>query len=198
MSIIYRSIYLYRAVMWLLYLGKYRKRFTRITDLLRESDKTVLELCFGDIYIAEYCKAHSKKWIGYDISEHFVTYARRIGFDARREDISLLAKFPENDVCVMIGSLYHFHKELRELFGKILHAAPRFILSEPVINWTNKGGFLSSLARLFTGAGKGHESFRFDEASLIETLEALKRELRFDYKVVHKDRDMVVEIRRAI
>lgn len=196
-SIIYRSIYLYRAVMWLLYRGKYRMRFARITELLRESDKAVVELCFGDIYIADYCKMRGKRWIGYDISEHFVAYAQKKGFDAKREDISLLEQFPESDVCIMVGSLYHFHTELRELFGKILRSAPRLILSEPVVNWTNKGGIPSTLAQMLTGAGKGEESFRFDEASLIARLETLKKEFHFNYRIVQKDRDMLLEIIRV-
>ena len=197
MSIIYKSIHLYRFVMNLLYRGAYRGRFVRVADFIVPNDHTVLELCFGDTYVAKHCRSFGKRWIGYDISEQFVAYARRKGFDARQTDISQLESFPESDVSVMVGFLYHFYPDIQPLLKKILRSAPRFILSEPIVNWTNQGGLLSSLARMFTSAGKGHETFRFDEVSLIETLNALKKELSFDYRVVHKDRDMVIEIKRS-
>ena len=68
-SVIYRRLWLYRGVMTLLYKGRYRARFARVAALLRDEDQTVLELCFGDVAIAEYCRSHGKSWIGLDVSD---------------------------------------------------------------------------------------------------------------------------------
>ena len=36
-----------------LYLGRYRQRFKDITNELGPRDNNIIELCFGDIYIAD-------------------------------------------------------------------------------------------------------------------------------------------------
>ena len=50
-SIIYRNIYIYRILMNILYRMKYLTRFHDIIDLMKPSDKTVLDLCFGDVLL---------------------------------------------------------------------------------------------------------------------------------------------------
>ena len=55
-SIIYKNIWLYRFVVSLLYLGKYNTRFKNVALFLDPiQDTSVIELCFGDIYIAKWC-----------------------------------------------------------------------------------------------------------------------------------------------
>src|SRR3989344_2200070 len=87
MSFIYKSIQIYRLVMGILYHGDYTGRFTRLMDLIHPGDKTIVELCFGDIYIAEFCRNNDKKWIGYDLNPSFVQHARRQGFNAIQADV---------------------------------------------------------------------------------------------------------------
>ena len=191
---IYRNLRLYRLVMCLLYRGQYMERFRRVCGLIRVTDERVLELCFGDVAIAEYCRRSGKRWVGLDISDAFVSYAVSKRFDARRHDVKLPVPLPACDVCIMMGSLYHFHAQLPDLFRRIKGASSRLILSEPVRNWTHAKGLLPLLAGLLTRAGAQREAFRFDEASLLRALEGLKREVGFDYQVVSVARDMVVEV----
>ena len=52
-SFIYKNIRIYRFVMNILYSGKYYQRFKIIENLLNpNNDKTIVELCFGDIQIS--------------------------------------------------------------------------------------------------------------------------------------------------
>ncbi len=193
-SIIYRNLELYRLVMNLLYKGRYRARFERVCALIRATDSTVLELCFGDVAVAEDCRRHGKRWTGLDLSDVFVAHAVGRGFDARQADILQAAAWPASDLCIMMGSLYHFKAHLPALFRRIHDTSPRFVLSEPVRNWTHANGFCRFLARALTCAGTREETFRFDEAALTQTLEELKAESGFEYRVVHVDRDMIVEV----
>jgi len=50
------------------------------------------------------------------------------------------------------------------------------------------------LARKLTGVGAREERFRFDEASLVRTLDALRDEVGFTYRIVDVSRDMIVEV----
>jgi hypothetical protein len=152
--------------MAVLYKGQYQERFRRVCRLIRESDTTVLELCFGDVEVAGYCRAHGKRWTGLDASDEFVAHAANKGFDARKADLLQSAALPTCDVCVMMGSLYHFKTQLPELFLRIKSASSRFVLSEPVRNWTHANGLLNRLATVLTRTDAQVETFRFTEASL--------------------------------
>ena len=194
-SVIYRSLWFYRVAMSLLYGGRYRMRFQRVAELIRDADQAVLELCFGDVVIASYCRRLGKKWLGLDANETFVAHAVKSGFEARREDVALAGVLPGCDVCIMMGSLYHFQARLPDLFRRVKAASARWIISEPVRNWTNASNpLLRLLARKGTRAGLCEETFRFDEDSLIKALDELKVSVGFNYRVVSVSRDMIVEV----
>jgi hypothetical protein len=193
-SIIYRSVGIYRLVMNVLYRGRYRERFASVCELIRETDRSVLELCFGDVVVAGYCRRHGVSWTGLDLSEAFVAYAAHQRFDARLANVMQPGALPACDVCIMMGSLYHFNAQLPDLFRRLKAAAPRLLLSEPVRNWTHASGGLRFLARKLTRAETQEETFRFDETSLLRALGELKAEVGFDYRVVSVARDMVVEV----
>ena len=191
---IYRNVWLYRLVMCLLYRGRYQARFRSVAGLIRDTDQRVLELCFGDVAIAEFCRQRGKQWTGLDSSASFVAFAARRHHDARQADVLRTPSFPSCDVCIMMGSLYHFQPHLADLFERIKKASPRLVLSEPVKNWTHANRLLRLLARKGTRAGSGEETFRFDEASLTQALSQLKERVGFDYRVVEVARDMIVEV----
>jgi hypothetical protein len=193
-SIIYRNRGLYRLVMNLLYRGRYAERFIQVCSLIRKSDDTILELCFGDVVVAEYCRQNGKRWIGLDASDAFVAHALKSGFEARKADLLSLDALPNSNVCIMMGSLYHFEAHLPSLFLRIKGASTRFILSEPVKNWTHASGLRGCLAKLLTRTDAQAETFRFTEASLTRALDDLKNVIGFDYRVASVTRDMIVEV----
>ena len=163
-------------------------------DALPHGTSTVLELCFGDIIIAKECKKREIQWTGIDLNPVFVNFAQSLGYHAILEDVLLMEHIQPCDVCIMSGSLYHFHADIENIMAKLYASAPYVIISEPVVNLSSGKGFIGKLARIFTNAGKGNEDFRFNKISLIETLDKFRNELGFSYRVISVKRDMLIEI----
>jgi len=154
----------------ILYKGGYSKRFAKVVQLLKEEDKNILELCFGDIIVAQYCRNHDKKWCGIDFNESFVSFAQRKGFNAQLKDIFTLNDLQDSDVCIMIGSLYHFSNDVNKVLSLMNKASSKIIISEPISNLSNRDDLLGLLSRKCTNSGKGNESFRFTEDSFLKIL----------------------------
>ena len=105
-SLIYRNIYIYRTIMIILYSGKYLNRFKSVTDVLSEKQcGSVTELCFGDIYLAQWCKNNGVRWTGIDVNEQFVSFAIKQGYDAKCLDLLDFPDLQKSSVIVMMGSL---------------------------------------------------------------------------------------------
>lgn len=190
-SIIYFNIQLYRLAMNILYLGKYRKRFAYITKLIRS--KTVLELCFADTIIAAHCKQKSVDWLGIDINSHFVQRAIRKGYQARQINIKYIESLPNADNIVIVGSLYHFHNHLEQLFSKMLHASSHIIISEPVINLTGRKGIIGNLAKRMATVCGTPQSYRFTKQELLQVLLTMSFKLKFNYQVMNEfSKDIII------
>ena len=180
----------------ILYSGKYKNRFTDVISLIEKNgSKSVVELCFGDIYIARYCKANDIKWIGYDISEYFVLTAKKNGFNAIKKDILKLNVYDPADTCVMVGSLYHFHDQVELLLSALLKNYKHIIISEPIKNLTNSNSFFKFISNKLTNAGKGTEAFRYNENTFIKEFNSFSKKLNFKYNVIKKNRDILIEIK---
>lgn len=192
-SLVYKNIYLYRSILNVIYLGLYRSRFKKITYLLKGTD-SVVDLCFGDIYIAKYCKKHNINWIGYDLNPSFVDYAIKKGYNACCKDILSIDSFPKCSVCIIQGSLYHFNSNLNELFTLIFNSTNRIIISEPIRNLSSEDGLIGQIAKKSANVGKGNEVFRFTKETFIQMLEEYRYRNDFEYTVVYQGRDIVVDI----
>jgi hypothetical protein len=171
----------------------YKRRFQNIIDMIKDSDKRVVELCFGDTYIAKYCKENNKNWTGIDINKSFVDKAKTNGYNAIYSDI-MQSDIPKSDLCIMAGSLYHFIDSLEEVLNRMLQSANRVIISEPIKNLSNMSGILGAIAKRSANAGNGDEEKKFDEDSIISRLNEIKTKLGFEYKIISKDRDILLEI----
>jgi hypothetical protein len=171
----------------LLYSGAYRRRFDPlIRELAKTSPASVLEICFGDIYIAEYCAAKRIQWKGIDINPSFVAFARGEGYDAQEADVLKLNVFPPSEAAVIAGALYHFSKEeLKMLLSKIFITTPHLIVSEPIQNISNSAGLVGYLARRSSRTSKSEDHFRYDQTSLLKTLDELGKEVGFSINVLH-------------
>ncbi|EKD28474.1 MAG: hypothetical protein ACD_79C00289G0002 [uncultured bacterium] len=195
-SLVYKNIYWYRTLLNILYFGKYYSKFKDIISLFEKDTKCVVELCFGDILIADYCRQNKIEWIGYDTNESFVKHATIKLFNAVKLDIMQISCFPEVDVCIISAALYHFYDNLEILFKKMLLCAPLIIISEPVNNICSYNRLTQYIAGKCSNAGYGDEFFRFNEKSLIENIETLKKTFNFSYEVVSIKREMLVKIYR--
>ena len=192
-SLIYKNIYLYRFIINILYVGRYGSRFKNIIKLIKDS-KQIVDLCFGDIYIAKYCKDNGVRWTGYDLNESFVKNAINKGYNAYQADIIKLETIPTCDVCIIQGSLYHFHDSIENLLKLIFSSTKRLIISEPIKNLSSSNGIIGQMARLSANAGKGNERFRYSEKSIIDMLDIYKNIFNFEYAIVSKKRDIIIEI----
>jgi hypothetical protein len=196
-SIIYRNIHYYRFVMNVLYTSGYQKRLDRILSIMNlYTPKKVLELCFADTYIARYCRASQIEWTGLDINPAFVAHARREQFDADEADLSRPGPLPKAGLCIISGSLYHFHDQLPDFLQRVLRAAPVLILSEPVRYLSSSKGIVGWIAQKLSNAGKGKEDFRFTAATLQDALNQLSSALNFKFSVhgyYKKDIFIVIE-----
>jgi hypothetical protein len=183
-----------------LYTFGYTERFKKVTQVLDKLHPgSVLDLCFGDTYIADHCKANNIRWTGIDLNEYFVQYAVSKGHHAIQQDLLSSQAFPKADVIVMVGSLYHFHSRVEELFGKMLEAGTsrKIILSEPIKNLSSQGGLIGAIAKRSADAGKGDEMFRYNEASLLSMLEEKSRKLNFSYRIIqHYKKDIIILIEK--
>jgi hypothetical protein len=194
MSFIYHHLLIYRAIMQVLYFGKYRKRFSNVIALLEDNDRVVVELCFGDIFIASHCRKTGKAWTGYDINASFVAHAYGKGYCAQAADIPLMESLPKADVCVIMGSLYHFCDTFDKLFALMLECAPKIIISEPIRNFSALPGWIGKIAAALSNAGKGRERFRFNRESMTQILDYYKKKYKFKYGVISEGKDLLLKI----
>lgn len=193
-SLIYKNIYLYRLLMNLLYLGGYKNRHQILFKHFHPCN-SMLELCFGDTLLAKFCKKNNINWKGIDLNKGFTDRALRKGYDAMNYDITELEVFPKVDLCVMVGSLYHFADFTDSIFKKILNASDRVIISEPIKNLSDKKGLIGYIAKHSASPGKKHEIFRYNEISFLELIEKMKNEFNFKYRIIERYRkDLVIEI----
>lgn len=190
-SLIYNNIFVYRLLMNVLYLGKYNRRFERIIKIIKNSNSTnIIELCFGDTYIAEYCKKNDIHWTGYDLNESFVNRAKKLNHNAILKDITSIDQFNKCDTSIIIGSLYHFKEEAISIIRKMIQSSKQVIISEPIKNLTSSDGIIGFIAKKSTNAGKGNETFRFSKESFIKMID----ELKIPYKIISIDKDILIEI----
>lgn len=180
-SFIYRHLSIYRFIMNILYLGKYRQRFNQVIEQIKDlpTNSQILELCFGDTYIAEFSKRKGHKWKGIDLNNNFVMHARNLGHDAYFGDLTSLKTLGKADVCIMIGSLYHFHPHTSSILKKMFEASDIIIISEPIQNLSSKKGIVGFLAKRAASVGKRDEVFRYDLNSLTAFLQENSRLLNY-------------------
>ena len=196
-SFVYRNIFIYRLIMNVLYAGKYRRRFDPVISHIKNlpAGSRVVELCFGDIYIANFCKERGYKWTGFDLNSDFVQAARRKGFDAHLCDLTTVTSLPRAGVYVMVGSLYHFSSQSTNILSLMFNAANTVIISEPVINLSSRPDLIGWLARKAANAGRGHELFRFNKTSLVAMLEENSSSVGFRIEDVQDyERDLIVKL----
>lgn len=194
-GLIYHNLIFYRTIMQLLYWGKYKSRFYEITTFIDSSN--VVELCFGDIVIADFCTKNHISWIGYDINVNFVGNAIDKGYKAELIDLNLLTELPKTDLIIMSGSLYHFQENLENLFSIMLKSTNKIIISEPIKNLASQNNFLGRIASKMTTVNQKNISFRFNKESLLDALNSISSKLNFRFKIVKElKKDLIIIIEK--
>jgi len=129
-----------------------------------------------------------------DINEAFVSNALKAGYKAEVANIKGKTEFPQADICVIAGSLYHFQEtELVVFLEKVFRSSNRLIISEPVLNLTSSKGFLGRIAGRLSRTKLGEVPFRYDSKSLTDTLNKLTTSLHFTCRIIGQfKKDMVI------
>jgi len=192
-ALIYKNLFVYQTLMQLLYKGQYHKRFTKLFPVLKA--KKITELCFGDTIIANYCKQNKIEWTGYDVNLPFIKTAQKANLNAICGDVLKIESFAKADICLIIGSLYHFHNSLEALISKMFNCAPVIILSEPIKNLTQSKGIIGKLAKGSSDINGLNQNFRFNEQTLMEKLKILSLTLNFKIEIIEKfNKDIIIRL----
>lgn len=183
----------------ILYSGGYTKRFHHVIEQIKDLplNSQILELCFGDTYIADYCKKRGYRWKGLEFNTHFVAHAKKLGHEAFFADLINAETLPKADVCLMMGSFYHFHEHPFSMLKKMLDAAETVIISEPVSNLASRSGIVGFFARRAANAGKGKEGFRYHADSFMAMIK--EGSVILDYNIVTHDlqkKDLIIKLRK--
>lgn len=192
-SLVYHSVWTYRAAMVLLYGIDYWLRTERVAARLRGSCSDVVELCFGDARLASACRSAHIAWIGVDLNPAFCRHARAQGFPVIESDL-WIADLPRADAYVMMASLYHFHDRLDALFDRVFSRTRRLVISEPVRNLALGNGLLARIAQRVSDPGTGAARFRFDRESLRSALANQAQRRRLEVIELSANRDLLVDL----
>jgi uncharacterized protein YlzI (FlbEa/FlbD family) len=162
------------------------------------TDSSCVELCFGDTLVAAQCNRRHIRWTGFDINEYFVTCARKKGFDAQHADLETMEVVPSAGVVLMSGSLYHFHETADLLVKKMIEAAPKVVISEPVKNLSSAGGLFGKLAGSAASTQKGRASFRYNRETFLELMNRVARETQRKLTIEKEfKKDLIISLTHA-
>ena len=165
---LYKSAFLYEALMVLLYGRHYADRYRAIADLI-PAESSVLDLCCGPaVLYRRYLRHKSIRYTGLDLSRTFIQRLNRQGAHGEVWDLQQETDLPPADYVIMQASLYQFLPDPKPVIDRMLRAArSQVILAEPVRNITSsKIAPLAFLGRHFTDPGDGQSAHRFTEESL--------------------------------
>ena len=152
--------------MRLLYGSDYARKYQAVADEI-PAGSLVIDLCCGDCAIAPLLEEKGCKYIGLDINERFVQWAKKRGLDVRNWNAGQM-DIPEGDVICMQSSLYQFMPNANLIIERMLKSARKaVIISEPIDNMTTSpSSLLRKLALQLTKVNGQIFPTRFTEATM--------------------------------
>ncbi len=171
MNPVYFHPRLYELALRLLYRSCYHERLDAVASEI-PAGSSVTDLCAGDCALYRYAlKGKEVEYLACDSNDRFLQWAEKKGIPNRRIDV-LSDEIPPADCVVMMGSLYQFIPNEKEIIEKMIRTArKKVIITEPVRNLSqSRYAIVRRLARELTRIGSKTVEQRFDEQSLKETL----------------------------
>jgi SAM-dependent methyltransferase len=188
-SPIYWHPLIYRSFIRGLYGWGFKERYEILAALI-EPRSMVVEACMGDAYLyLNYLRPAGIDYVGLDINEAFVDYARRRQVRAQVHDLRQ-QDVPSADFVVLQGSLHQFMPDHAEILSRLQAAArKKLIVSEPVKNLvTSDKSIIAAAARAFSDT-EVDSNLRFTENSFVSFCEQ-----RRGFETMHRaggGRDMI-------
>jgi hypothetical protein len=172
-SFVYKNLRIYRFILNILYLGQYKNRFLSITNSINiKEDKKIVELCFGDILIANWCYKNNLLWFGIDINDNFLKTAKKNHHNVQKKYIDNKIILPDNNLVIIAGSLYHFNDSIISFIDNILSQTSKLIILEPIFN-LSKLKILNTLLKYSSNIDSKSHNFRYTEENLINIINKL-------------------------
>lgn len=179
-SLIYRNPWIYRAVMKTLYSKRVAAQRLEMISEWIPKDSSVLDVCCGPALLYPFLKNKVKRYQGLDLSLSFVKDAQKRGIPVQRFDL-LSDPLPLGfDTLVLQASLYQFIPKHDQVLRKVWEATQGdFILAEPIRNLADsENRFLAFLGKKLTNPGTGDCVHRFNEKTLDQALQFIKKSER--------------------
>ena len=165
--------------------GSYFKEFDIAFNLLPKKTKSVIELCFGDIYIAKSCRHKNISWTGYDISSYFVNNAKKKKYNAVLVDLHKVSLKGKYDVAIISRSLYQFKFDLTFFIASILNVSSSIIICESLKSLSNSRNYLvRKFAHKITHSGDKEHFFRYTKDSIEEDIKFITE--KFNLNISNK------------
>ena len=171
--------------------GNYFKDYQVIFSFIPSNSKKVIELCFGDIYLANICNQNQIDWIGYDISNFFVENAKKRNFNAIKANLHDHKIDTACDAIIISRSLYHFKDVLDSFFEKLLKCSKNIIICESLSSFGNsKNRAFRTIAKYLTHSGDSDHVYRYNENSILKDINYLcdKYKLIIKRQIIKDDR----------
>src|SRR5947209_7260452 len=122
-SLVYRSPWIYEAVMRLLYGRHFHARYAVLAGLVLDG-ASVVELCCGPgLLYLDHLRARGIDYLGLDVNPRFVAALRAAGARAECRDVADGRPLPEGDILIMQASLYQFLPDPNPVVEAMLDAA---------------------------------------------------------------------------
>ena len=162
---------LYNLAVRLSYRGRYRARYSSVSELIPEGVR-IVDYCCGDaeIYNA-YLKNRDVDYLGLDFNSRFIPALQKKGVPCKYFNL-LTDSSIDADYSLMMASLYQFIPEHGKIVDKILPSTSLLIISEPVKNLAQSQSSLArKLANWLNNPGDGQKKYRFTSRSFKEFIQ---------------------------
>jgi hypothetical protein len=179
-SLIYKSTFLYEALMRVLYGAAYKKRFHELAEVIPVG-ASVLDVCCGPATLFHRClKQKGVRYTGLDINPRFMRQLSKSGATGMVWNVEESQPLLRAQYVIMQASLYHFMPNALPIIERMLAAAEKQVLiAEPIRNVADSRiPVLAHLARKMTNPGTGDQPNRFNEARLDSLLRPYQQQGR--------------------
>lgn len=133
--LIYKSPWLYERVLRLLHGADLDKRYHQIAEFIDKG--TVLDIGCGTGLLAKYLKP-SVKYIGIDLNERFLQYARKKGLDVLKINVLDVRSYPRANYYIICDLLHHLNPNHHALLRELCALGGTLIVCEPFVKSKSK------------------------------------------------------------
>ena len=183
-SPVYWHPVIYQLCLRITFGRQFEERYQEVANFI-PMGSYVVDICCGDCTMYRFLRKKKVQYLGLDINPLFVRGLKKKRIPIRLFDVCR-DEIPSAEYIIMMGSLYQFIPQHKEIMDKMLKAATKKV----IITERIQGAFSSStnplisyIARRLANPGTGHTIYRFNEENLIRFLKSYRTRLERYYKI---------------